>query len=252
MWIEPDWPAPANVRALCTTRHGGVSTEPFASLNLADHVGDDPDAVARNRAILRERTAIPADPIWLRQVHGTRVTDAAKNGADREADAAFTDSAGIVCAVLTADCLPLLLCDRSGLRIAAVHAGWRGLAAGVIEAAIDRFPVDPGGLLAWMGPAIGPRAFVVGGEVRERFLHQDPAAAAAFEPAQADRWHADLYALARRRLALRGVRAVWGGRLCTHADPGRFFSYRRDGRCGRIATLIWLTGGDRAREPVGP
>jgi YfiH family protein len=226
------------VRGVSTTRRGGVSTGPYADWNLGDHVGDDPGAVARNRALLRERLALPREPRWLRQVHGCAVAEGA--AGECEADAAVARAPGEVCAVLTADCLPLLLCDRAGTRVGAVHAGWRGLAAGVIEAAVRRLDVPPGELLCWLGPAIGPDAFEVGPEVRERFLAGlGPGAADACRPA-AGRWLADLYALARQRLAGLGVTRVWGGDLCTYADPGRFFSYRRDGVTGRMATLVWI------------
>lgn len=240
-WLEPDWPAPPGVRAVSTTRRGGVSTGAYADWNLGDHVGDDPRAVARNRTLLRERLALPAEPRWLRQVHGCAVAEG--RGGACEADAAVAQVPGEVCAVLTADCLPILLCDRAGTRVGAVHAGWRGLAAGVIEAAVRCLDVPPGELLCWLGPAIGPDAFEVGPEVRERFLAElGPGAAEAFRPS-AGRWLADLYTLARRRLAGVGVTRVWGGGLCTYADAGRFFSYRRDGVTGRMATLVWIEPG---------
>lgn len=241
-WIEPDWPAPPAVRAVCTTRAGGVSRRPYASLNLGDHVGDDPAAVAHNRRLLRERLELPAEPRWLRQVHGCAVAGVESPEPECEADAAVAFGPGAVCAVLTADCLPVLLCDRSGTRVAAVHAGWRGLAEGVIEAALTRLDTPPERLLAWLGPAIGPDAFEVGGEVRERFLATGgPRAADAFRPAPGSKWLADLYRLARLRLAAAGVTAVFGGGLCTFSEPARFFSYRRDGVTGRMASLIWLT-----------
>lgn len=236
-WIEPDWPAPSGVRAAATTRLGGASLGPYASWNLGDHVGDDPAAVAANRRLLRERLGLPAEPLWLRQVHGCNVAQA----GGCEADAAVAFAPGQVCAVLTADCLPLLFCDRSGTRVAAVHAGWRGLAAGVIEAAVARLGVAPGELLCWLGPAIGPDAFEVGDEVRQAFLAQGLAGAeAAFRASPSGRWLADLYALARIRLRAVGVPGVWGGGLCTYADGERFFSYRRDGLTGRMASLVWI------------
>ena len=239
-WIVPDWPAPARVRAISTTRRGGVSRGPWAGFNLADHVGDDPQAVTANRLTLREALALPVDPTWLRQVHGCTVADASgRPGCS--ADAAFADRPGIVCAVLTADCLPVLLCNRAGTRVAAVHAGWRGLAAGVVERALDRFGDDPADILAWLGPAIGPQAFEVGPDVLAAFTESDPGAEVCFRPlAGRQRWLADLYGLARRRLKARGISAVSGGELCTYSDPVRFYSYRRDGETGRMATLIWL------------
>ncbi|GAB0149813.1 MULTISPECIES: peptidoglycan editing factor PgeF [Marichromatium] len=237
--IRPDWPAPARVRAFSTTRAGGLSEAPYAGLNLATHVGDDPARVARNRALLRDQAGLPEEPLWLEQVHGCVVADDTAAPGCR-ADAAVSLRPGRVCAVLTADCLPLLLCDREGTRVAAVHAGWRGLADGVIERAVAALAIAPSRLLAWLGPAIGPDAFEVGPEVRERFVDLDPAAADAFRRGRDDRWLADLFVLARQRLVGAGVTAVYGGDLCTHIDPQRFFSYRRDGVTGRQASLIWL------------
>lgn len=237
-FIFPGWPAPPNVRALVTTRAGGVSAGPYASFNLADHVGDDPAAVTENRARLRPH--LPAEPLWLRQVHGVRCVDAATVAAGEEADAALARTPGVVCAVLTADCLPLLLCDAAGTVVAAAHAGWRGLAAGVIESTLDALGVPGERVLAWLGPAIGPQAFEVGDEVRAVFLAHDPAAAAAFVPHGQGRWLCDLYLLARQRLAARGVRRVWEADFCTATGRARFYSYRRDGVTGRMASLIWL------------
>jgi len=241
--LTPDWPAPPTVRAATTTRVGGVSRPPFDTMNLADHVGDDPEAVAANRAALRARIALPTEPVWLNQVHGTRVCDAAMIESGCEGDAGVTDRPGVVCAVLTADCLPVLLCDRDGTRVAAVHAGWRGLAAGVVEAAVDSMDVPAKEIMAWLGPAIGPHAFEVGGEVRAAFVEHDAAGDGAFRPSPAGRWLADLYELACLRLAQHGVNAVYGGGLCTFTDATRFYSYRRDGTTGRMATLIWLVPG---------
>ena len=236
--ILPDWPAPPNVKSLMTTREGGVSCTPWASLNLGDHVGDDPAHVAANRARLREM--LPAEPGWLRQVHSDRVVDLGRD-ANLEADASFTREKGRVCAVLTADCLPVLFCDRAGSVVAAAHAGWRGLAGGVLEATVAAMQVDPGELLAWMGAAIGPAAFEVGDEVRAAFVGRHAATAAAFVPQPAPgKWLADIYQLARIRLESVGVRAVYGGGRCTFGEPDSFFSYRRDGVTGRMASLIWL------------
>jgi hypothetical protein len=241
--IEPDWPAPRSVRAVATTRAGGVSSGPYDSLNLGDHVGDDVAAVAANRARLRAALALPDEPLWLRQVHGVGVAEARANGRGAEADALVADAPHLVCAVLTADCLPILLCDDAGSHVAAVHAGWRGLAAGVIEAtiaAVGARGVAPERLLAWIGPAIGAAAYEVGAEVREAFLAADAAAASGFTPNARGRWQLDLTALARQRLAVAGVVRVFGGDICTFSDRERFFSHRRDGACGRQATLIWL------------
>ncbi|MEO6697098.1 MAG: peptidoglycan editing factor PgeF, partial [Gammaproteobacteria bacterium] len=223
----------------------GVSLAPFDSLNLANHVGNATEQVAENRARLRQALDLPAEPVWLKQVHGSRIVDAVgpnSFGQYAEADGAYTRETGVVCAVLTADCLPLLLCDQSGTHIAAVHVGWRGLAAGVIEAALHHFD-DTRHVLAWLGPAIGPQSFEVGDEVRELFIAHDAEAQHAFRPSPAQRWLADIYQLARQRLHAQGVTRIYGGECCTYSDPERFYSYRRDGVTGRMATLIWLKNG---------
>jgi polyphenol oxidase len=226
------------VRALSTYRSGGVSAPPYASLNLGSHVGDSPAAVAENRRRLAAAAELPAEPVWLSQVHGVGVADldAAAVGS---ADAAFTRRVGRVCAILTADCLPILLASDAGDLVAAAHAGWRGLAGGVIEATVQALQVPPATLLAWLGPAIGPGNFEVGPEVREALLRQDPGADAAFVLNARGRFMADLALLARRRLAALGVARIYGGGPCTHADRDRYFSHRRDGVTGRQATLIW-------------
>ncbi len=240
--IEADWPAPRHVHALSTTRTGGIGEGPFASLNLADHVGDDPAVVAQNRARLRSELGLPSEPGWLTQVHGCGVARVGRDPLGCEADAALGVMPGQVCAVMTADCLPVLLCDVLGTRVAAVHAGWRGLAAGVIETTVRQMDVAPGQLMGWLGPAIGPEAFEVGDEVRACFLQADAGAEDAFRRSLNGRWLADLYGLARRRLAGAGVESVWGGGCCTYSDARRFFSYRRDGVTGRMASVIWLSG----------
>ncbi|MBI3094439.1 MAG: peptidoglycan editing factor PgeF [Rhodocyclales bacterium] len=240
-FIVPDWPAPSGVRALATTRRGGVSRAPWDSFNLGDHVGDAPQAVAENRALLRRE--LPAEPVWLRQVHGTRCVDAgtaARVTAGTEADASFTRQRGVVCAVLTADCLPVLLCDDRATVVAIAHAGWRGLAAGVIEATAGAMAVPGERLLAWLGPAIGPQAFQVGGEVREIFVAQDAQAAGAFVATAQGKWLCDIHRLARQRLDALGIRRVASANSCTHRDAASFFSFRRDGVTGRMASLIWL------------
>jgi YfiH family protein len=237
-FIEPHWPAPPRVRALITTRIGGVSRGRYAGLNLGNHVGDDPAAVAENRARLTAH--LPHSPLWLRQVHGIGVADATHDRPDCEADASFTRQPGYVLAVLTADCLPVLLAEEFGAGIALAHAGWRGLAAGVIERTIDALGIEPRRLIAYLGPAIGPRAFEVGHDVREAFLCDDAEAASAFSPAAPGKWCADLYTLARRRLARLGTTRVYGGDWCTFSDPQRFFSHRRDQVTGRMASLLWL------------
>lgn len=243
-FLPADWPVEATVVAGTTLRRGGWSEGPYASLNMGRHVGDDAATVDRNRAGVRERLGLPGEPAWLTQVHGSRVVDAAQAQAEPEADASWTDAAGIVCVVMTADCLPVLFSTRDGGRVAAAHAGWRGLAGGVLEATVSALGVPAGELVAWLGPAISADAFEVGDEVRERFVGADAAAAAEFRRNDRGRWQADLYGLARRRLAAAGVRAVSGGHFCTHGDARRFYSYRRDGRCGRMATLIF-----RRNEP---
>ena len=281
--ITPDWPAPARVRAASSRRAGGVSRGPYASLNLGAGVGDDAANVARNRRIFARMLDLPAEPLWLRQVHGTTVLDldadldpnpdpdgAERPAAGREAgppssepsppgpsprgsspgaghsapppvaDGAVTSQRGRPCVVLTADCLPVLLCDTAGTRVGVAHAGWRGLAGGVLEAAVRKMSVDAGRLLAWIGPGIGSGAYEVGGEVLERFAASDPDAARCFTSNSNGRWQADLHGLARRRLRAAGVPAVHGGGWCTHTEPERFFSHRREAPCGRMATAIWL------------
>jgi YfiH family protein len=243
-FLVADWPGPPGIRAIATTRAGGASAAPWGSLNLGDHVGDAPAAVAANRALLAEALGLPAAPAWLRQVHGTAVVDAAGvvPGQPPAADASFTTQPGVVCAVLTADCLPVVLAAGDGRAVAVAHAGWRGLAGGVLEAtvaALGTAGVPPGELVAWLGPAIGPAAYEVGAEVRAALLAGDAGADAALAPGRPGHWWLDLYAAARRRLATAGVAAVHGGGLCTAGDSLRFFSHRRDGTTGRQATLAW-------------
>lgn len=228
-FIVPDWPAPASVCALITTRAFG---------NLAESVNDDPEMLAVRREMLRRK--LPAEPLWLKQVHRTRCVRVEQSHANVEADASVAASSGHVCAVLTADCLPVLLCDDGGTVVGAVHAGWRGLAAGVIESAVREMAVPGERLLAWLGPAIGPAAFEVGSDVMAAFTAGDPLAHSAFTAKPNGKWLCDLYALARRRLGKLGVARVFGGDLCTYTDRARFYSYRRDGATGRMASLIWL------------
>jgi purine-nucleoside/S-methyl-5'-thioadenosine phosphorylase / adenosine deaminase len=237
--FAPDWPAPAGVRAWVTERAGGVSLGRYAALNLATHVGDQASRVAENRRRLQADLDLPAAPVWLEQVHGRRVLDLDADGVG-PADGAVTRRAGVVCAVLTADCLPVLLCDPGARRVGAAHAGWRGLLAGVLPAAVQALGGEPGRLLAWLGPAIGPAAYEVGTEVRAAFIERDAAAARHFAANARGRWQADLYGLARDSLAAAGVERVYGGGLCTFTETERFFSHRREPPCGRMATLIWL------------
>jgi len=239
-WIVPDWPVAERIGAVITTRSGGVSSSPFDGLNLADHVGDDMAVVARNRAQLTAALGITSEPLWLNQVHGCQVVEVGSDNPGCTADAATANFPGQVCAVLTADCLPLLLCNRDGTRVAAIHAGWRGLAGGVIEATLERFSEPGTDLLAWLGPAIGPEKFEVGDEVRDLFLASNAADAASFRPLRSGKWLADIYQLARNRLQMANLGFVGGGDYCTVSDPERFFSYRRDGVTGRIASLIWI------------
>ncbi len=273
--ILPDWPAPARVRAASTLRTGGASREPYASLNLATHVGDDAANVARNRKILSDMLDLPTEPLWLRQVHGTKVLDleldrdldldmdrdsegsyAVDRGEERAravtvasrppptADGAVTSRSGLPCVVLTADCLPVLLCDQSGTRVGAAHAGWRGLAGGVLEAAVRRMAVEPDRILAWIGPGIGREAYEVGDEVREQFAACGVDAKKCFTANANGRWQADLCELARQRLRDAGVSAIHGGQWCTHSESARYFSHRRQAPCGRMATLVWLDDRD--------
>jgi YfiH family protein len=242
-WIEPDWPAPPKVRALSTTRAGGVSAPPYAALNLAGHVGDAPGALAENRRALKVAAGLPAEPVWLTQVHGNQVAPLDAGEPKGPADAAWSCLPHRVCAILTADCLPILLTAETGGVVAAAHAGWRGLAAGVIEAAVQALGVPPATLLAWLGPAIGVRHFEVGAEVRAALLEGDPGAEGAFAANARGRFMADLAQLARRRLTALGVSRIYGGTECTFEDGNKYFSHRRDGTTGRQATLIWLEPG---------
>lgn len=238
--IVPDWPAPAGVGACSTTRAGGVSEAPWDALNLGAHVGDRPAAVQANRQRLVEMAALPAMPYWLEQVHGTEVARLdGREPATRRADAVWSNQTGAVCAVMTADCLPVLFCSYDGKEVAAAHAGWRGLCAGVLENTLSHFSVPPQQVHVWLGPAIGPEAFEVGPEVRAAFMAGDPAADKAFRAA-GDKFYADLWLLARQRLHAQGVTSVSGGGRCTWHESAHFFSWRRSGTTGRMASLIWL------------
>lgn len=239
--IVADWAVPAGVHAVTTTRLGGVSQPPFDSFNLGDHVGDDRQAVNRNRQRLMQLAALPASPLWLQQTHSTQVIDADDWQAGIAGDAIMSDRANVVCAILTADCLPVCLCDRQTGKVAAIHAGWRGLANGIIEATISRMQVNPAQLSAWLGPAIGPRQFEVGNDVYQAFTQADTQTGKAFELQQNGRYLADIYQLARQCLTTSGVVQVDGGEYCTVSDPKTFYSYRRDGQTGRMATLLWRT-----------
>lgn len=241
-FIAPNWPAPARVRACTTLRSGGVSVAPYDAFNLAEHVGDALPDVHTNRQLLYKMLDLPNEPIWLEQTHSTQVVPALPHNQGKEADASFTTEAQQVCVVMTADCLPILLCQCDGNQIGAIHAGWRGLANGIIEQTLAQFNFPPHEILAWLGPAIGPQVFEVGDEVRALFLQTQPEAAGAFLPSPQGRWLANLYILATLRLQRLGVTQIFGGDYCTYSMPDKFFSYRRDGnKTGRMASLIWLT-----------
>lgn len=241
-WITPNWPSPPNVKAIFTTRTGGVSKNYngiYSGLNLGDHVDDDVLSVRHNRALLR--SYLPSEPYWLKQVHGVRPIWIDNDDTHLEGDAALSRCGGRVCAILVADCLPILLCDSVGSVVGAVHAGWRGLAGGVIENTISEMVRKDAEIIAWLGPAIGPKHFEVGEEVREVFLKHDSASSSAFtSTSNGKKWYADLFTLARQRLKDVGVNRVYGGDECTFSNPERFYSYRRDGITGRMAALIWL------------
>jgi YfiH family protein len=238
--LIPAWPAPPGVRALQTLRGGGCSKAPWNSFNLGDHVGDAIEHVESNRAALRQ--LLPGDPLWLNQVHGTVTVDAEKSPNFSTADASFTRQTNRVCAVMTADCLPVLFCDRAGSVVAAAHAGWRGLLDGVLEQTITSMAVPPNEIIAWLGPAIGPASFEVGDEMRTAFINKSTEAGKAFVAHAQGKWLADIYRLARQRLNFAGVFEISGGDACTFSDPEHYFSYRRDGVTGRMASLIWLAG----------
>lgn len=236
-WLTPDWPAPANVHAATTLRSGGVSGGAYASLNPALHVGDDADLVKQNRQLIKESLGLPDQPVWLDQIHSNRAVQAVKTEPLQQADASYTSESGVVCAVLTADCLPLLVCAADGSQVAAVHAGWRGLLDGVIGNTVAA--MQNRDFLVWLGPAIGPDCFEVGAEVRDAFLEKSPAFTTAFKPQNNGKWLADIYQLARIDLAMLGMDKIYGGGFCTVTEQERFYSYRRDKQTGRMATLIW-------------
>jgi polyphenol oxidase len=244
--IIPDWPAPKNVHALQTNRRGGISLAPYNSLNLGSHVKDNPIHVAQNRQMLSQ--FLPSEPVWLNQVHGINVIDAAQTDCVADsgyadcvpsADASFTTRKNVVCVTMTADCLPILMCNTAGTLVASIHAGWRSLCDGVIEATVAKMGADSSQLMAWLGPAIGPNAFEVGAEVRAQFMAKDAKSELAFKP-HGDKYLADIYKIATQRLNNMGVQQIYGGGECTFTDEKRFFSFRRDGVTGRMATLIWL------------
>ncbi|WP_340121625.1 peptidoglycan editing factor PgeF [Methylobacter svalbardensis] len=236
-WLTPDWPAPANIHAATTLRVGGVSGGVYGSLNPAMHVGDDADLVTQNRQIIKGLLGLPGDPVWLDQIHSHRAVQAVTSEPLQQADASYTSESGIVCAVMTADCLPLLVCSTDGSQVAAIHAGWRGLLTGVISNTVSA--MQQSDLLVWLGPAIGPDCFEVGAEVRDAFLAKSAVFIPAFKPQSNGKWLADIYQLARIDLGLLGIDKVYGGGFCTVTEQERFYSYRRDKETGRMATLIW-------------
>jgi YfiH family protein len=236
-WLKPDWPAPVIVHAAVTLRTGGVSQGNYASLNPAQHVGDDPAAVDQNRRIIKEMLALPSEPVWLNQIHSNVGVEAIPGMALTQADASYSTQAGVVCAVMTADCLPLLVCSQDGMEIAAIHAGWRGLLDGVIDNTVAALRHKE--LMVWLGPAIGPEQFEVGEEVRAAFVASSSDYASGFKPINQNKWLADIYHLARINLAKQNISDIYGGGFCTVTDQERFYSYRRDRYTGRMAALIW-------------
>jgi polyphenol oxidase len=240
-FIRVNWPAPHTIKAYTTTRLGGISTAPYDQFNLGDHVGEPLEQTTANRELLKQKLQLPGDPVWIQQTHGITTIEAKPAHTGQEADASFTQQSGIVCAVLTADCLPVLLCNRQGTQVAAIHAGWRGLANGVIESALKALELPPDDILVWLGPAISSNHFEVGDEVRDQFITFMKEAASAFSPSPNQRWMADLYLLARLRLQKQGITQIYGGEYCTYTDKHLFYSYRRDGAAtGRMASLIWI------------
>ncbi|HDN2513331.1 TPA: polyphenol oxidase [Providencia rettgeri] len=238
--IFPDWPQPKSVSSCSTTRAGGVSLPPFDSLNLGDHVDDRPEAVSENRQRLVELAQLPQQPVWLEQVHGTHVLHL--NGGEiknKQADAVYSNQAGQVCAIMTADCLPVLFCNQAGTEVAAAHAGWRGLCNGILENTVRQFISPANEIIAWLGPAIGAKKFEVGSEVKQAFVNQSSDLASTFT-SHNEKYLADIYLLARKKLNAVGINAIYGGDFCTVSDENRFFSYRREGKTGRMASLIWV------------
>ena len=238
--IKPEWTVPRHIQAFTTTRNGGTSEPPYHSLNLGDHVADNPENVATNRQLVTMQAHLPESPRWLRQVHGTRVINSKDWSLNYEADAIISQQQNHVCTVLTADCLPVLLTDKAGTEIAAIHAGWRGLAGGIIENTVQQMKASSSSLAAWLGPAIGPQQFEVGIDVYNAFVGHDSMASQAFQAVDEEHFLADIYLLARLRLADLGIDSVYGGHWCTVSQAGDFFSYRRDGETGRMATMIWI------------
>lgn len=240
MFIQPDWPAPSNIKAYSTLRHSGISQPPYDLLNLGIHVGDEIANVAKNRLLLKQLLQLPSEPIWIQQQHSNIAVLATDENRNKTADASFTKESNTICVVLTADCLPILLCNREGTMVSAIHAGWRGLSNGIILQTLSAINMPDADILAWLGPAISPICFEVGEEVRNLFIDIDPETKNAFTPTKRGRWLGDLYAIARLQLKKQGITSIYGGEHCTYSDTKRFFSYRRDGITGRMASLIWI------------
>jgi polyphenol oxidase len=236
-WLQPEWPAPANIHAATTLRTGGISQGVYTSLNPATHVGDNPESVSKNRQIIKTLLNLPSEPIWLNQIHSNRAVKAIATDTPQQADASYTDQSNVVCVVMTADCLPLLVCSADGSEIAAIHAGWRGLLDGVIDNTIAA--LQNRDVLVWLGPTIGSERFEVGNEVRAAYVAKSAKYASAFNQQSDTKWLADIYQLARINLAFLGITKIYGGDFCTVTDEKRFYSYRRDKVTGRMATLIW-------------
>ncbi len=237
-WLQPEWEIPG-VHAWCTTRDGQFSSPPYDGFNTASHVGDDPASVAACRQALADWFQWSSKPQWLKQVHGTCVVEACSDGVEREADAVYTATPGQVCTLHTADCLPVFFAAQDGTEVALAHAGWRGLAAGVLEATLEKFTVAPHIIKVWLGPAISQSAFEVGEDVRDVFLEHSSTNSVYFQPNDNGRWQCDLYGLARARLHAAGVQQVTGGQFCTYQEP-RFFSFRRQSVTGRLLSMIWI------------
>jgi len=240
-WIQPNWPAPKNVASISTTRHGGISKGIYSNFNLGAHVDDDELCVKRNRQILREQLGIKHEPNWIDQQHGTNIVQlTTSNNATYQADATYTTEQDKVCVALTADCLPVLFSDQEGSCVAVAHAGWRGLLKGVLESTLSALPAPNNQILCWLGPAIGPKKFEVGEDLKDLFVSKDQIHGVAFKPSSTGKCLADIYQLAKNILINCGVENIYGGGCCTYSETDRFYSYRRDGNTGRMATMIWI------------
>lgn len=237
MFIKPSWPLPKNIHSVSTTRHGGVSQKPYDALNLGSHVDDNIEHVLKNRQILIEKLQLPNEPVWIKQIHGKTVLRASDNNRGKEADATYTDEPNQVCIVQTADCLPVLVSDKNGKKVAAIHCGWRGLHQKIVTETLAKLQIPADETLVWLGPAIGATAYEVGQEVRENFANDSN----AFVENGPKKWLCNLYQIAKNELYQNGIHAIFGGEYCTFTQKDQFYSYRRDGvATGRMATLIWI------------